>query len=52
MSRHSDDRLVAYLDGEVETAERREIEAWLDGDPVARDRLAALSRSAMLLREP
>ncbi len=51
MSRHSDDRLVAYLDGEVETAERREIEAWLDGDPVARDRLAALSRSAMLLRE-
>jgi anti-sigma factor RsiW len=51
MSRHSDDRLVAYLDGEVEAAEQREIEAWLDNDPGARDKLAALERSADLLRQ-
>ena len=35
MQKRSDDRLVAYLDGELETAERREVEAWLDGDPAA-----------------
>lgn len=51
MSRHSDDRLVAYLDGEVEPAEQREIEAWLDSDPVGRDKLAALAQSADLLRQ-
>lgn len=51
MSRHSDDRLVAYLDGEVEPAEQQEIEAWLDSDPVARDKLAALAQSADLLRQ-
>ena len=51
MSRLSDDRLVAYLDGEAEAAERREIEAWLDSDPTARDKLAALARSATLLQQ-
>lgn len=51
MSGRSDDRLVAYLDGEVEASERRDIEAWLDGDPAARDRLAALAHSAQLVRE-
>jgi anti-sigma factor RsiW len=50
MSRPDDDRLVAYLDGEVETAERHDIEAWLDSDPAARDKLTALARSAELLR--
>jgi anti-sigma factor RsiW len=50
MQQRSDDRLVAYLDGELEMAERRDIEAWLDGDPAARDRLAALAASANLLR--
>ena len=42
MPKRGDDRLIAYLDGEVETTERREIEAWLDADPTARERLAAL----------
>ena len=51
MSRPSDDRLVAYLDGEVETSERRDIEGWLDSDPGARDKLAALARSAEVLRQ-
>jgi anti-sigma factor RsiW len=51
MSRHSDDRLVAYLDGEIDAAEGREIEAWLDSDPVARDKLAGLAQSADLLRQ-
>jgi anti-sigma factor RsiW len=51
MSRRSDDRLVAYLDGEVEAAERRDIEAWLDSDPTARDKLAGLAHSAELLRK-
>jgi len=50
MQKRSDDRLVAYLDGEVDVAERREIEAWLDSDPAARDKLAALAGSAALVR--
>ena len=43
MQRLGDDRLVAYLDGELETAQRREVEAWLDADPAARQQLAALA---------
>jgi anti-sigma factor RsiW len=50
MHKRSDDRLVAYLDGEMETAERREIEAWLATDPAAREKLAALGESANLVR--
>ena len=50
MSKRGDDRLIAYLDGEIETTERREIEAWLDADPAARERLAALAESANLVR--
>jgi anti-sigma factor RsiW len=50
MQQRSDDRLVAYLDGELETAQRREVEAWLDADPEARRQLAALAESARLLR--
>ncbi len=50
MQKRSDDRLVAYLDGELEPVERREVEAWLDGDPAARDQLAALAQSARLVR--
>jgi anti-sigma factor RsiW len=50
MQQRSDDRLIAYLDGEVDVPERREIEAWLDSDPAARDKLAALARSAALVR--
>jgi anti-sigma factor RsiW len=50
MQQRSDERLVAYLDGELETAQRREVEAWLDADPEARRQLAALAESARLLR--
>jgi anti-sigma factor RsiW len=50
MQKRSDDRLIAYLDGEIEMAERREIEAWLDADPAAREKLAALAESANLVR--
>ena len=50
MQKRSDDRLIAYLDGELEVAERREIEAWLDADPAARERLAALAETASLVR--
>jgi anti-sigma factor RsiW len=50
MQEHGDDRLVAYLDGELETEERRAIEAWLDADPAAAVRLAALARAGKLLR--
>ena len=50
MQQRSDEHLVAYLDGELAMAERREVEAWLDSDPAARERLAALANSANLLR--
>src|SRR5271165_625354 len=51
MPRPNDDRLVAYLDGEIENAERAEIEAWLDRDSAARQTLAGLARSADLVRQ-
>jgi anti-sigma factor RsiW len=50
MQRLGDDRLVAYLDGELETAQQREVESWLDADPAARQQLAALADSTHLLR--
>ncbi|MBV9375532.1 MAG: anti-sigma factor [Alphaproteobacteria bacterium] len=50
MLKRSDDRLIAYLDGEVDASERRDIEAWLDADPAARDKLAAFAESAALVR--
>jgi anti-sigma factor RsiW len=50
MQQRSDDRLIAYLDGELEVAQRREVEAWLDVDPAARQRMAELAESANLLR--
>ena len=50
MQKRSDDCLIAYLDGEVDASERREIEGWLDTDPTARDKLAALAESAALVR--
>jgi anti-sigma factor RsiW len=51
MQKRSDDRLVAYLDGEIEMMERREIEAWLATDPAAREKLASLGESANLVRQ-
>jgi anti-sigma factor RsiW len=50
MPEHIDDRLVAYLDGELESGERRAVEARLDDDPAAAARLAALARSGNLVR--
>ncbi len=50
MHKHSDEALVAYLDGELDGAERRHVEAWLDADPAVRERLAALGQSADLVR--
>jgi anti-sigma factor RsiW len=50
MQRPSDDHLVAYLDGELETTQRQKVEARLDIDPAARHRLASLTQSAHLVR--
>lgn len=50
MQQRSDEALVAYLDGELDAAEQGHVEAWLDADPAARDRLAALAQSATLVR--
>jgi anti-sigma factor RsiW len=50
MQKHSDEALVAYLDGELDADERAHVEAWLEADPAVRDRLLALADSAALLR--
>ena len=50
MQQHSDEALVAYLDGELDSVERRFVEDWLEADPTIRDRLAALAQSADLVR--
>jgi anti-sigma factor RsiW len=50
MLKHSDEALVAYLDGELDSAERGHVEAWLEADPTVRERLAALAQSADLVR--
>jgi anti-sigma factor RsiW len=50
MQKRDDETLVAYLDGEIDTAERRQVEAWLDSDLAARDRLAALAETTHLVR--
>ncbi len=46
----SDEALVAYLDGELDGAARHEVDAWLESDAAARDRLMALAASASLIR--
>jgi anti-sigma factor RsiW len=50
MQEHFDDLLVAYLDGELETVQRRAVEARLNADPLVAARMAALARSGNLLR--
>jgi anti-sigma factor RsiW len=50
MQEHSDEALVAYLDGELDNDERAHVEAWLDAEPAVRDRLLALAESAGLVR--
>jgi anti-sigma factor RsiW len=50
MQQHSDEALVAYLDGELDADERRQVDAWLDTDPAVRDRLMALAQAGELVR--
>lgn len=50
MQKRSDELLIAYLDGELATPERREVEAWLDVDPTACEKLASLAESANRVR--
>jgi anti-sigma factor RsiW len=51
MQKHSDEALIAYIDGELEPAERRHVEAWLEADPTVRQRIEALERSDALVRD-
>lgn len=50
MQKPSDEKLVAYLDGELGETERSEIALWLERDEALRERSARLSESAQLLR--
>jgi anti-sigma factor RsiW len=50
MQERGDERLVAYLDGELDAAERRALEAWVAADPEVATRLAALAQTGQLLR--
>jgi anti-sigma factor RsiW len=50
MQKYGDEALVAYIDGELDGAERQEVEAWIKADPELRDRLAALAQSSDLVR--
>jgi len=49
MQKQSDETLVAYLDGELDSAEQRDVEAWIDADPSVRVRLVTLARSTELV---
>jgi anti-sigma factor RsiW len=50
MQKPGEELLVAYLDGELDEAQRSEVEAWLGQDSAAREQLARLSETASLLR--
>ncbi len=50
MQKPTDELLVAFLDGELDEAQRTEIAAWLDQDAEMRDLAGKLSESASLLR--
>jgi anti-sigma factor RsiW len=50
MQKPTDERLVAYLDGELSDNERAETALWLERDAELRDRAARLGESASLLR--
>ena len=51
MQKQSDETLVAYLDGELDSAGQRDVEAWLDEDPSVRERLVTLARSTELVHK-
>jgi anti-sigma factor RsiW len=50
MQKPNDETLIAYLDGELDTDQRSEVESWLERDAELRDRVAALAASAEALR--
>jgi anti-sigma factor RsiW len=50
MQKPSDERLIAYLDGEVDERERAEIAWWLEQDEGLRERAGRLAESAAVLR--
>lgn len=50
MQKRNDETLVAYLDGELDGAERQHVETWLAADPAARDQLEGLAQASDLLR--
>jgi len=50
MQKPSDETLIAYLDGELDSDARSEVESWLEADAELRDRVAALAASAETLR--
>jgi len=50
MPRPGDDRLIAYLDGELDGDERAAIALWLEHDGELRERAAQLTESAAALR--
>jgi anti-sigma factor RsiW len=50
MQKPSDETLIAYLDGELDTETRGEVESWLEADAELRDTVAALAASAEALR--
>jgi anti-sigma factor RsiW len=51
MQQHSDEALVAYLDGELDEDERRQVDTWLAADPAVRERLMALAQAGELVRD-
>ena len=50
MRKLDDDQLVAYLDGELDTAEYAEVEAIIAGDAESRARLVLLSETTAMVR--
>jgi anti-sigma factor RsiW len=50
MQKPTDELLVAYLDGELDERRCNEVEAWLEQDASARERVAQLTESAAVLR--
>jgi anti-sigma factor RsiW len=50
MRQPSDETLIAYLDGELDTEAREEIAAALEQDAALRDRAGALTETAQILR--
>jgi anti-sigma factor RsiW len=50
MPKPNDERLIAYLDGELGETERAEMAHWLESDAALRERAARLGESAALLR--